>query len=183
MNIPGWSRFGGVEIGVGIDPDHSQLAVFCRASDRTNRQTMIASQYQWETISLHGGCHRTSNAPPHRNDAINIFEFRISDLTRFLNGHFNIAFIFNGMTQLFKPLPKMRIPNGAGTHIHTAAVRTKINWHTDNIYLHISLQLYFFNKFSHAIAPAILGTIQSFVRGLYDIITCRTMFRESGHTR
>jgi hypothetical protein len=30
----------------------------------------------------------------------------------------------------------VRVPNGAGTHVHTAAIRAEIDGYTDNVYLH-----------------------------------------------
>ena len=52
MNISRWSCFGSVEIGMRIDPDHTQPAVFCRAADRTDRKAVIASQHKRKTIAF-----------------------------------------------------------------------------------------------------------------------------------
>ena len=148
-----------------------RLGALCHSGDGAGGEAVIAAQDKREASALHGCRHRASDAPPHGNDTVDVFEPGVGDLTGLLDGHFDVAFIFEGVSQLFEFLMKVRVPYGAGTHIHPAAIRTKINWHTDNIYLHISLQLYFFNEFSYTIAPAIFGTIQSFICGLYDIIT------------
>src|SRR5215216_6211289 len=100
---------------------------------------MIATQYKWKASSLHGCCHRPRNPARHGKDAIKVFESGIGDAACLLNGDFNIALVIKSVSQLFEFLMKVRIPYGAGTHVHTAPICAKVNRNTDNINLHILL--------------------------------------------
>src|SRR5512143_2609242 len=98
---------------------------------------MIAAQYQRETPTLNGSCYCAANTPSHRDDAINVFELGVSDITHLLNRHFDITLIFNGITQFLQLILQVGITNGTGTHIHTTTPGAKVTRYTDQIYLHV----------------------------------------------
>src|SRR5215204_639081 len=106
---------------------------------------MIAAQYQRKASALNGGGNCATYAPSHRDDTVNIFQFGVSDLTHLLNGHFNIALIFNGMTHLLKFILQVGIANGTGAHIHAAAPGTQIDRHTNKVNLHKLLLKFYTN--------------------------------------
>src|SRR5687768_7184338 len=136
MNVSRWGCFSRVEVRMRIHPDHAEPAVSRRAANGTNRQAMITTKHKRKTIALNGCCHCAGHTPPHGNDALNIFKLVICDTARFLNGHFDIAFVFKAVFQLFKLLMKMSITDRTGPHIHTAAIRAEIKGHTDDVYVH-----------------------------------------------
>jgi hypothetical protein len=121
---------------MGIHPNDAKPAVFCRAANRTHRKTVISAEHERKATALNGCGNRSCDAPRHGKDAIDVFEFGIGNLACFLNGHFDVTYVIKGVSQLFQFLVKMSIPDRAGTHIHTAAVRTEINGHANNVYLH-----------------------------------------------
>src|SRR6266542_3116402 len=136
MNISGRSCLGCVEVRMSIHPNDTESLVFRCTANRTSRQAVVPSQHKREAPTLNGSCYCPGNTPRHWNNAINILKFGISDAACLLNGNFNIAFIIEAVSQLFKLLMKMCISYSAGTHVHTATVCTEINGNTDNIYLH-----------------------------------------------
>src|SRR5512133_155729 len=136
MNIARRSCLGSVEVCMSIHPDDTKTFMFCSAMNGTSRQAVIAAQHKREAPALHGSCYCSRNASRHRDNTINILKFGIGDAACLLNGNFNVAFIIETVSQLFKLLMKMRISYRTGTHVHTAAICAKINGNTDNIYLH-----------------------------------------------
>src|SRR5688572_3056440 len=125
---------------MGIDPDDTQLFVFCRAADRTDRQAVVSAKYQWEAPALNRCRDRAGDAPPHRNDAVDVFELRVGDLAGFLDRHFDVAFIFERISQFSQFLMKMCISYRAGPHIHATAVCAEINGNANNVNLHKGLR-------------------------------------------
>jgi len=101
--------------------------VVVRAPIGINRKAVTPSEHQRKAIQLNRGRDRASDAPSHRDDAIEIFESGISNATCFENGDFDVTFIFHGAAHFFELLLKMGIADGAGTHVHTAAVRAEID--------------------------------------------------------
>src|SRR5215212_3266426 len=103
---------------------------------------MIATQHERKVIALHGGRHGTSYTPSHWKNAAKILKSWISDLACFENRHFDVAFIFQGVSQLAQFLMKMCITDRTRTHIHAAAICTEVNGYTDNIYLHKTSKMF-----------------------------------------
>src|ERR1051325_2801615 len=136
MNISGRSCFRGIEIGMRVDPDDSDLLVFGRTANRSDRKAMVTAKHQWEAPALDGGSYCSRDAPSHWDNTIEILEFWICDTARFLNRHFDIASVIQGVAQLFELFMQMCISYRAGAHIHPAAICSEINGDTDNVYLH-----------------------------------------------
>ena len=111
MDISRGSCFRRVEIGVGIHPDHTQFLVLCRAADGPHRQTVIAAQHKRKPAALNGCCHRTRNAPPHGDDAIDVFEFGAGSSTAYWSKKVASVTSVEFDSSWYKTIAQLKLPN------------------------------------------------------------------------
>jgi hypothetical protein len=123
MYISRGSCFGSVEIGVRVYPDDTKLFMFCRAANGTHGQTVVAADHQREPSILDGGCHSTCYTAAHGNNTVEILKSGIRNAARLLDGNFDVALIFQCVSQLSQFLMKLSISNRTRAHIHPAPIR------------------------------------------------------------
>jgi len=71
MHVPGGRREGGMDVGVGINPDHPKPRLRMGTTDARNRggsRGVIAGQHQREAILLKGGTHQMGRIVHHTGD-------------------------------------------------------------------------------------------------------------------
>src|SRR5260221_1208131 len=100
MHIATGGGFGRVEVAVGIKPDDANRAARPRrATDRAQRDAVIAPQNYWEAAVGEALGHSVRQRGIHRHDGIEEFQPRISDRGRFRVWYWNGSQVFDLMAQ------------------------------------------------------------------------------------
>ena len=129
--------FGGVDVGMGVDPEHADLLVLAAVElghpgDGARRQRMIAAQHQGRHALFQGLEYGLGGAVAGLGNLLQVAGLVAAGSLGFGDFHADVAAIGHAMPQGLQPGFQAGDPHRRGSHVHAPAAGPHVERNADD---------------------------------------------------